>query len=41
MAKGVPFVQITMLFMQVIFKYCAKYTIIHLLEEKELSTMYI
>ena len=33
--------QITMLFMQAIFKYCAKYTIIHLLEEKELSIMYI
>ena len=41
MAKGVPFVQITMLFMQTTFKYCAKYTIIHLLEEKELTTMYI
>ena len=33
--------QITMLFMQVIFKYCAKYTIIYLLKEKELSIMYI
>ena len=41
MAKGVPFVQITMLFMQAIFKYCAKYTIIYLLKEKELSIMYI
>ena len=41
MAKGVPFVQITMLFMQTTFKYYAKYTIMHLLEEKELSTMYI
>ncbi len=34
MMKGVPFVQISMLFMRTIFKYCAKYTIIHLLEEK-------
>lgn len=34
MAKGVPFVQITMLFMQAIFKYCAKYTIIYLLKKK-------
>ena len=34
MTKGVPFVQITMLFMQTTFKYCAKYTIIHLFEEK-------
>ena len=33
--------QITMLFMQTTFKYCAKYTIIHLLEEKEISIMYI
>ena len=41
MTKGVPFVQITMLFMQTTFKYCAKYTIIHLLEEKEISIMYI
>lgn len=41
MTKGVPFVQITMLFMQTTFKYCAKYTIMHLLEEKEISIMYI
>lgn len=41
MTKGVPFVQITMLFMQATFKYCAKYTIMHLLEEKEISIMYI
>ena len=41
MTKGVPFVQITMLFMQTTFKYCAKYIIIHLLEEKEISIMYI
>ena len=39
MTKGVPFVQITMLFMQTIFKHCEKYTIMHLLEEKELSIM--
>lgn len=41
MTKGVLFVQITMLFMQATFKYCAKYTIMHLLEEKEISIMYI
>ena len=40
MAKGVPFVQITMLFMQTTFKYCAKYTIIQMLEEIKLSTMH-
>ena len=41
MTKEVPFVQITMPFMQTTFKYCAKYTIIQLLEGIELSIMYI